>query len=104
MKTIMVIDGAENCAYDCFLASEPLFDRIFPGRGQDIDFIEDVLAREGEALDGEFAAMWSRRVRKRDVQGIDAMLFYGLLHKKRFYPNKRGADLDDGGRAPWPDL
>lgn len=99
MRTVMVIDGADNCAYDCFLASEELFGRLFPGAGQDVEFIEDVLAREGEALNGALAAMWRRPVRRTDLRGIDGLLFYGLLHRKRFYPNKRDSDLDWVGRS-----
>jgi len=38
--------------------------------------------------------MWGRRVPKREVQGIDGILFYGPLNKKRFDPNKRDSDLD----------
>jgi hypothetical protein len=49
MKTVLVIDGAENCAYDCFEASDALFARIFPAEGQDVEFIEDYMARSSEA-------------------------------------------------------
>ena len=100
MKTILVIDGADNCAYDCFLASDDLFRRIYPGDGQDIEFIEDLLERSPDGdLDQEFEAMWRRRITKKDVRGIDGILFYELLHKKKFYPNKRDSDLDGVGRA-----
>ena len=97
MKNIMVIDGAINCAYDIFGASEELFAAIFPGDGQNIEFIEDFLKRypNGE-FDQEFSEMWEKRVEKRDVLGIDGILFYELENKKIFYPNKRDSDI---GRA-----
>jgi len=99
VKTIMIVDEAVNCAYDCFLATEHLFAAVFPGEGQDIEFIEDFLSRrQGEELDQEFSSMWKRPVLKQEVCGIDGILFYGLLHKKKFYPNERNSDLDGSGR------
>ena len=101
MKTIQVIDGAENCAYDCFSADNELFHAVFPENGQDIEFIEDFLDRVPDgSLDGLFEKMWKRPVRKKDVRGIDGVLFFELLNKKRFYPNKRDSDLNRSGR-PW---
>jgi hypothetical protein len=87
VKTILVIDGAENCAYDHFQATEDFFALLFPGEGQDIEFIEDFWERHAEDDLG------ARPVRKRDVNGIDGILFYGLLRKKIYYPNKRIAIL-----------
>lgn len=97
MKTIMIIDGAQNCAYDCFLASDELFKFLFPGNGQDIEFIEDAVLRKPPSsmdVDKEFDEMWERGVKKHNVQGIDGILFYELEVKKRYYPNKKDSDLD----------
>ncbi len=41
MKNIQVIDGAVNCVYDIFAATEEEFDLIFPS-GQDVAFIDEV--------------------------------------------------------------
>jgi uncharacterized protein YozE (UPF0346 family) len=99
MKTILVIDGADNCAYDCFSADEALFQAIFPGKDQDIEFIEDFLERETtNKFDLSFAEMWNRPVIKKDIVGIDGIFFYELLHKKKFYPNKQDRDLSKTGR------
>lgn len=99
VKTIMIVDEADNCAYDCFFATERLFVAIFPEEDQNIEFIEDFMSRQqGEELDQEFSSMWKRPVLKQEVRGIDGILFYGLLHKKKFYPNKRDSDLDGSGR------
>ena len=38
MKNIQIIDGAENCVYDLFAATDEEFARIFP-IGTDIAFI-----------------------------------------------------------------
>ncbi len=99
MKTIQIVDGADNCAYDCFLADDELFAAIFPNTGQDIEFIEDFLARTPEvAFDDLFEHMWSRRLDKTEIQGIHGTLFYELTSKKKFYPNKRESDLDGKAR------
>jgi hypothetical protein len=100
VKTILIIDGAENCAYDHFQATDEFFALLFPGDGQDIEFIEDVWDRHaGHALEAQFDQLWARPVRKRDVRGIDGILFYGLLRKKIHYPNKKDSDLDATGRS-----
>ncbi len=100
MKTILVVDGAENCAYDHFQATDEFFALIFPADGQDIEFIEDFWKRHAEEdLEEEFDRLWARPVRKRDVHGIDGILFYGLLGKKIYYPNKKDSDLDATGRG-----
>ncbi|MEO0566643.1 MAG: hypothetical protein AAF066_02845 [Pseudomonadota bacterium] len=99
MKTILIIDGAENCAYDCFLADDELFEAVFPLDGQNIEFIEDFLERSSsDQFDGLFESMWKRPIAKKDVRGIDGILFYELINKKKYYPNKRDCDLDGSGR------
>lgn len=100
MKTILVIDGAENCAYDHFRVTDEFFCRLFPGDGQDIEFIEDFCERHAdEDVEAEFEQLWARPVGKRDVNGIDGILFCGLLGKKIYYPNKKDSDLDATGRG-----
>ena len=99
MKTVLVINGAENCAYDCFEATDALFARIFPGEGQDVEFFEDYRDRYSEAeedeWEGEWAAMWARRILKKDTRGIHGVLFYELAWKKVYYPNKREAGIHE---------
>ena len=41
MKNIQIIDGAINCVYDIFEATDDEFKLIFPA-GQDIAFIDEV--------------------------------------------------------------
>ncbi len=96
MKNIQVIDGATNCAYSIFEVTEETFSLLFPGRGQDIEFIDDIVARLGEEKAGEILApVWEKRIEKRDVAGIHGTLFYELEFKKKYYPNKRESDFDD---------
>lgn len=100
MKTILVIDGAENCAYDHFLTEDDFFAVLFPEDGQDIEFIEDFQERHpGGLFDDQFALLWKSPVPKKSVQGVDGILFYGMAYKKEYYPNKKDSDLNGSGRA-----
>jgi hypothetical protein len=57
MKNIQVIDGARNCVYDIFAATEEEFALIFPA-DQDVAFIEEVMARGPEAqIDQAFSGI-----------------------------------------------
>lgn len=76
------------------------FDAIFPAPLQDIEFIEDFIARDpNDAYDALFKQMWARLIPRKHIRGIDGILFYELQSKKPFYPNKRDADLDWVGRG-----
>jgi hypothetical protein len=89
MKNIQVIDGAQNCAYDIFAATDEEFSLIFPD-GTDIAFIEEIYARGGgQALDAAFNSIWKRRIRKRDAQGIHGIVFYELAEKMAYYPTRK---------------
>lgn len=89
MKNIQIVDGAVNCVYDIFAATDEEFSRIFPP-GQDIAFIDEVYARgNAEELDRAFKSLWERRVPKAQVQGIHGTLFYELEVKKPYYPTRK---------------
>jgi hypothetical protein len=95
LKNIQVIDGATNCAYSIFAVSDRAFKAIFPGNGQDIEFIEDFIRRAGQRKAGEILKpIWQHRIEKKNVTGIHGTLFYELKTKKRFYPTKHETDLD----------
>lgn len=100
MKNIQIIDGADNCVYDIFAATEEEFELIFP-TGQDVAFIDEVLSRgPADALETAFSRIWQRRLRKHDAVGIHGLLFYDLDHKKQYYPARvdEGAENPDGGK------
>lgn len=100
MKNIQVIDGAENCVYDIFSATEDEFFLIFP-KGEDVAFIDEVYARESaEALDCTFANLWTRRVPKDQVQGIHGLLFYELDKKKPYYPTRKDEEAVNPDGSP----
>ena len=89
MKNIQVIDGAENCLYDIFAATDEEFAAIFPD-GTDIAFIDEVVSRDKKwDLDSIFSNIWARPVRKVDAMGIHGLLFYELETKKKYYPTRR---------------
>jgi len=92
MKNIQIIDGAHNCVYDIFAATEEEFALVFP-EGTDIAFIGEVYEKgDTDALDVAFTNIWKRPVRKSEVQGIHGILFYELDEKKVYYPTRRDAE------------
>ena len=98
MKNIQIIDGADNCVYDIFSATEDQFDLIF-NQGTDIAFISEVYGRENEdELGLAFTEIWKRRIAKKDAMGIHGILFYENDHKKEYYPSRtdEGACNPDG--------
>lgn len=86
-KNIQIIDDADNCVYDIFQTDEYGFKLIFPERGQNIQFIEDLDVDTPE-MDEVFTKLWSSPVKKEEVQGIHGTLFYDMEHKKKYYLRK----------------
>lgn len=100
MKNIQVIDSADNCVYDIFMATDEEFALIF-GNDSDVAFIEEVYPGDNEqALDRAFGNIWKRRIRKCDALGIHGILFYGLLDKRAYYPTRKDEEATnpDGSR------
>jgi len=100
MKNIQVIDGAVNCVYDIFQATEGEFSLIFMA-GQDVAFIDEVYERGDKvALDGVFDEIWKRRIPKAEAMGVHGILFYELGEKKAYYPTRRDEEAvnPDGTR------
>jgi hypothetical protein len=100
MKNIQVIDGAKNCVYDVFAATEEEFAKVFPF-GQDVAFIDEVCGREdAHTLEEIFRRIWTRRVPKAEAMGIHGTLFYELDFKKPYYPTRRDEEAinPDGTR------
>lgn len=96
MKNIQVIDGATNCAYSIYPMNSADFAKVFPGPGQDVEFIDDLMGRLGEIETNRILSpIWPRRIDKPQAKGIHGTLFYELASKKQFYPKKRETDLDD---------
>lgn len=100
MKNIQIIDGAQNCVYDIFSATEEEFALLFSD-GTDVAFIDEVYARgEPNLLGAAFEKIWQRRIKKSTAQGIHGILFYQLEQKKPYYPTRRDEEATnpDGSR------
>jgi len=92
MKNIQIIDGAQNCVYDIFSATDEEFALLFP-EGKDIAFIDEIYTNgDAKLLDKIFTKIWRRRIRKIDAQGIHGIIFYELEEKKVYYPTRRDED------------
>lgn len=89
MKNIQIIDGAQNCVYDIFSATDEEFLFLFPA-GVDIAFIDEIYTdSDSELLDAIFNKIWQRRIKKSEVQGIHGVIFYGLNEKMIYYPARK---------------
>ena len=93
MKAIQVIDGADNCLYEIYQATDAEFTRLFPD-DTDIQFIEDVIIRLGDSESSELLGkLWTRPVDKKRVTGIYGTLFYGQYHKNVYFPTRKEAEM-----------
>jgi len=97
LKNIQIIDRANNATFSLFQATEEEFAAIFPGEGQDMELIEDVIERVGQERAGcILQPIWERPVLKRDAQGIHGTLYYEYVDRRRYLPaSKREVDWDD---------
>ncbi|MFN4011480.1 MAG: hypothetical protein ACK4K8_16130 [Pannonibacter sp.] len=95
MKNIQIIDGAENCTFSVFQATEEEFESLFPD-GRDIELIEDLIARLGEtAAEALLTLIWQRPVLKREALGIHGTLFFDNMGRREHIPqSKREVDWD----------
>lgn len=100
-KNVQIIDGAMNCTYSIYAFTDEQFALLFPGEGQDVEFIEDTWGRlSPEQRERAFSGAWARPVRKPDAQGIHGTLFYQLDYKKKYYPSKREGDVAGPPHSP----
>ncbi len=89
MKNIQFIDGADNCTFSVFQATEEEFGLIFPVSGQDIEFAEDLSKAAVTAM----SRVGQRPVRKPDAMGIHGTLFFEFQRKRHKFPaTKRERD------------
>lgn len=97
MKNIQIIDGAENCVYDIFSATDEEFALIFHNE-TDIAFINEIYESGNvQLLDTAFNSIWQRRIKKIDVQGIHGTIFYELDRKRVYYPTRKDEEACNPG-------
>lgn len=90
LKNIQVIDGALNCTFSIFQATDEEFALLFPEPQQDMQYAEDLasLPRQ-EEVEAALCRIWERPIRKQDAQGLHGTLFYELERYKTYYQAKR---------------
>jgi hypothetical protein len=87
MKNIQVIDGAQNCTFSIFQATDDEFALLFPDAEQDIQYAEDL--PDSKDIEAALNRIWERPIRKRDAMGIHGTLLYQLQRYKQWYPRNR---------------
>lgn len=96
MKNIQIIDGAINCVYDVFQATEEDFDLIFPN-GTDIAFSDELDSREEKKEISEaIERLWKNRISKKRIEGLHGTIFFECEQKKEYYPTR----IDDEATNP----
>ena len=83
MKNIQVIDGALNCTFSIFQATDDEFSLLFPEGDQDIQYAENLAGlSNSKAIEDALGRIWQRPIRKRDAMVIHGTLFYELQRYK----------------------
>lgn len=95
MKNIMVIDGAINCTFSIFQATENEFSLIFPGDSQEVQFNSNFWEMKNiEEIEEALNNIWGRPIRRRDANGIHGILFYELDKYRQAYRVLREDGMD----------
>ena len=95
MKNIQVIDGAQNCTFSIFQATNEEFSLLFPEPRQDIQYAEDLAALpKQKKVKAALRDVWTRPIRKQDADGIHGTLLYQLDRYKQWYREKREEAVD----------
>jgi hypothetical protein len=100
MKNIQVIDGALNCVYDVFAASDDDHAVLFPN-GTDVAFAEDLMVRSDvDRVTAALERLWTSRIQKARAMGIHGTLFFQLAEKRQYYPTLKDEEAvnPDGTR------
>jgi hypothetical protein len=97
VKNIQVIDGADNATFNIFQATNDEFAAIFRSPGQDMEVVEDYVARVGEDEAGKtLSKIWARPIYKHDIQGIHGTLYYDWKEKAKALPESK-REIDRSG-------
>lgn len=95
MKNIQVIDGASNCTFSLFQATDDEFALLFPDHGQDMQYSEDLRnLPDRQEIEVALQRIWERPIRKQDAMGIHGTLLYQLQSYKKWYPKQREDAVD----------
>lgn len=95
MKNIQIIDGASNCTFSLFQATNEEFELLFPEPNQDIQYAEDLAGLpQQDEIAAALKRIWERPIRRKDAQGMHGTLFYELERYKKVYREKREVAVD----------
>lgn len=96
MKNVQVVDGADNATFSIFRATDDEFAYLFPGPGQDIEFVGDFAARHHkDHVEEVLGNLWLRPIHKRNANGIDGTLFFDRAGNREHIPaSKREIDRE----------
>ena len=101
MKNIQIIDGADNCTFSIFQATDREFRRSFPA----VDRISSSPNSSSNASVPRGSAVltpiWERPIAKKDVKGLHGTLFYGFQSRKPLLPEiETGKGLESVSAEP----
>lgn len=101
MKNVQVIDGATNCTFSVFQATEDEFATLFP-EDHDMELVEDLVMRVGElAARALLRRLWDRPILKREALGIHGTLFFDNTDRlQHIPPSRREIDWSPGSINP----
>jgi hypothetical protein len=96
LKNVQIRDGTDNATLSIFRATESEFSYLFPNPGQDIELVDDFIARHHEKNAAEILDnLWLRPTHKADAAGIHGTLYYNYADKRHHLPaSKREIDRD----------
>ncbi|MCB1509680.1 MAG: hypothetical protein KDJ36_02160 [Hyphomicrobiaceae bacterium] len=90
MKNVQIIDGADNCTFSIFQATDAEFALLFPEPEQDVQFSDDLeVLPDPTEVTKALTNVWSRPIRKQDAMGIHGTIFFGLNHYRDVFPGKQ---------------
>jgi len=96
VKNIQVIDSAQNAVYDIFAAPAHVDLVFLPGTA--IAFSQEIATRpDADKVFDVLNGIWGSRLAKTDVVGTHRTLFYGLRHKRQYYPTLRDEAINPHG-------
>ena len=83
-----MIDGAVNCTYDIFSVPATDFRLIFPGKHQDVEFIEDFVRRDRKAARRILASYVVFSRRQEDDRGYPRNPLLPALDQEAVLPDE----------------
>lgn len=82
MKTIQIVDYADNATFSIYAIEQEKFEKIFP-HGKEIEFSDFFFDRLGEKKASRiYQELWTCRVDRKKIHGIDGTLYFGEYYQE----------------------